>query len=709
LIRKSLNFIWVGNPALRPTTFIQSWAQCHPGWDLRVWDNEDLLGRNWVNAKHLRTMVQEQQWCGVADLMRWELLQELGGVFLDADSLCLRPLSDDLLENDAFACWENELERPGLIATGYLGACPGDPLIARIISDLSRIPSVSGQQAWSCVGPKRLTDTWRDLRYDRLTIYPSHHFIPRHYSGRVYHGSGAVYADQSWGSTYAGYATLETEGSGWQPGHGLPLPRITVGVPTRNQAHWLGEALDSALSQDYPDLEVLVVDDESEDDTPQLLASIRDPRLRVIRKSHTSLPDVRNLILEEATGDYICWLDSDDVLLPQVLSAYSERARDWPQVSVFYGDLLQIDAGGRPVGPLRYDNHAGNRHLLARLFQRNHMPNPGSFVRTAAMRAIGGFDPAAGGSCDYDLWMRLAARKEKFQHLGQTVLKYRWHGDNISFDPNIIRGTDLYLLQKMVETIPLDHLCSDLPWHDFPRACEEAAYRVGRLFQERGDLAKAAAWLAQSAMARSVTQLAPLPSGKDGELPHPAPKAGHPTPLIWISPDLDGPEFVNLHAIRAPRGPESREAAPDPDLTPEAISLGPIQPPLEPTPATPTREAFLYHPDWRGKAWVGVVMSYVTAFTPGEPIALILAWDPAAPSSITLEDAQDAVVKVLSLLKRDTVPDIVFVDRPEELLEVLESFDSVHWLGKTEAGDWNLNGRSGSRLSIAYNLLNQNN
>jgi hypothetical protein len=62
---------------------------------------------------------------GVADMMRWEILHAAGGIVVDADSIALRPLDDHLLDCEAFACWENEIVRPGLIAAGYFGAEPG--------------------------------------------------------------------------------------------------------------------------------------------------------------------------------------------------------------------------------------------------------------------------------------------------------------------------------------------------------------------------------------------------------------------------------------------------------------------------------------------------------------------------------------------------------------------------------------------------------
>jgi mannosyltransferase OCH1-like enzyme/GT2 family glycosyltransferase len=499
MIPRILNFIWIGDEAERPETCLKSWANHHPDWGFKVWGNADLASREWVNARHIRELLKERKWSDVADLMRWELLYDEGGVFLDADSICLRPLSDDLLAGEAFACWENEIERPGLIAAGALGAIRHNPFIGQIVLDLQNIPSVAGKPAWQTVGPQCITDAWRRHRYDGLTVFPSHYFIPRHYDGRVYRGGGRVFADQLWGSTRRNYGrmSLERPRAFVRP-EDSELPMITVGMITRNHARWIGEALESALGQDYPNFEIVVVDDGSTDTTPELLAAIDDPRLRVIRKQASNVPDSRNHVMNEARGDYVCWLDSDDVLLPGILRAYGDRALDWPDVAVFYGDIIQIDAQGRITGRLPYENHACNGHLLAQLFIRNRMPNPGTLVRTAAMREIGGFDLLTHGSCDYDLWLRLAAASHRFMHIGREVVKYRWHGDNLSLKGDRYRATDLYILRKMLDDLSMDKLCSDLPWHDPQHCLPFALTRISKLLLERGDPDQAREYLEEA-------------------------------------------------------------------------------------------------------------------------------------------------------------------------------------------------------------------
>ena len=75
------------------------------------------------------------------------------GFVVDADSVCVRPLDDSLLDNEAFACWENETARPGLIAAGYFGCSAENPFVGQIVNDIHNEATVVNDMAWKTVGP----------------------------------------------------------------------------------------------------------------------------------------------------------------------------------------------------------------------------------------------------------------------------------------------------------------------------------------------------------------------------------------------------------------------------------------------------------------------------------------------------------------------------------------------------------------------------
>jgi len=198
MIPRQLHFVWVGDESKTPHRYINSWSRLNPDFDVRVWGNADLKS-GWILAKHMRHF-WDRELCGVADLMRWEILYKYGGIALDADSEAVSVIPEYLLEPDVWCCWESELLRPGLLSNGAVGAVPENPLIGQIIEDL-QADEPGDLMAWQFSGPGRLTYTWQQYEYRDLTIWPSQLFLPDHFAGLPYNGRGPVIARQAWNST----------------------------------------------------------------------------------------------------------------------------------------------------------------------------------------------------------------------------------------------------------------------------------------------------------------------------------------------------------------------------------------------------------------------------------------------------------------------------------------------------------------------------
>ena len=131
-----------------------------------------------------------------------------------------------------------------------------------------------------------------------------------------------------------------------------PLPLITVIITTYNYAHTVGVAIDSALAQDYPELEVLVVDNCSTDATPELVERYRaDPRFRYIRnESNIGMVPNHNKGLREARGAYVLFLSADDFLLPGHISRSYWYLHEHPDIDVLYASTLFVEESGRFIG-----------------------------------------------------------------------------------------------------------------------------------------------------------------------------------------------------------------------------------------------------------------------------------------------------------------------------------------------------------------------
>lgn len=200
MINKIIHQIWLGDQSKRPNEMMQTWKDKHSDWDYKIWTEENIPA-----LVCQQQFDQMQELNGKADILRFELLHEYGGVYIDADSICLNRLDDFFLDNDSFCCWENEVMRPGIMSTGYVGSCQKNELMMSLIDRISHL-DLLGQDlgpAWKVVGPLLLTKTVTQLNYGRIKIYPSFYFIPRHYTGLEYVGKAKIYADQFWATTQA--------------------------------------------------------------------------------------------------------------------------------------------------------------------------------------------------------------------------------------------------------------------------------------------------------------------------------------------------------------------------------------------------------------------------------------------------------------------------------------------------------------------------
>ena len=202
-IPKIIHQIWLGSKP-RPIGLMESCRRMNPGWEYRLWTDTNLP-QDFINQHHIDAMGRLQPHfpeAGQADIIRYELLHRQGGFFVDADSEFIRPLDDELTCNDAFCCYENETARSGLLANGYLASTRQNALMALLIKELQRKESVVDEPPWKATGPLFLTHTVKKYAYKALTVYPSHYFIPQHFtSDTPYSGPGKVYCLQHWHST----------------------------------------------------------------------------------------------------------------------------------------------------------------------------------------------------------------------------------------------------------------------------------------------------------------------------------------------------------------------------------------------------------------------------------------------------------------------------------------------------------------------------
>lgn len=194
-IPKIIHQMWLGgNP---PSELMETWKKHNPDWGYILWTEQNLKNWRFANQYHIDNTKELN---GKCDIMRYEILHQLGGFFVDADTYCLRPLNEKLFMYDSVSVYESEKHRGGLIACGFMACQPKCKLMELCIKELNQ----SQSPAWWYVGPAFFTHIVQKYKYP-IKIYPSHYFIPKHYSGEMYAGAGPVYCDHLWGNTLKSY------------------------------------------------------------------------------------------------------------------------------------------------------------------------------------------------------------------------------------------------------------------------------------------------------------------------------------------------------------------------------------------------------------------------------------------------------------------------------------------------------------------------
>src|SRR4030042_2890488 len=125
---------------------------------------------------------------------------------------------------------------------------------------------------------------------------------------------------------------------------------VSISTPAYNQARVLAQSVRSALSQTHQALEVIVVDDGSPDDTPAVVRTLADPRLRYLRQENQGLSSARNTGMRASNGGLLSFLDADDLFLPDKLTLLVGELQARPQVGLVAGQAIPVDKDGRPAG-----------------------------------------------------------------------------------------------------------------------------------------------------------------------------------------------------------------------------------------------------------------------------------------------------------------------------------------------------------------------
>ena len=257
---------------------------------------------------------------------------------------------------------------------------------------------------------------------------------------------------------------------------------VTVIVPAYNYAEFIEQALDSALAQTCANLEVLVIDDGSTDQTPAVLRRYA-ARVRVITQDNCGLAAARNVGLREASHDLVAFLDADDRLLPGMLSllhgTLALMGRDYALVAANH---CYIDASGRPLD--KQMRGPGETVDVTRddLLLRNRFAVCSVLARRDALLALGGFDENLPRAEDRDLWLRVAERHQLLQ-VPDVLSEVRLHFRNMSKDADLMADCLRRILLAACARCPTDPALLRRCWSLYHHECAWMLHDARRRWQ----------------------------------------------------------------------------------------------------------------------------------------------------------------------------------------------------------------------------------
>lgn len=186
------------------------------------------------------------------------------------------------------------------------------------------------------------------------------------------------------------------------------LPRITIVTPSLNQGRFIEQTIQSVISQEYPDLEYIIADGGSTDDTVHILEKYSEKIVWYSKKDKGQTNAINNG-LRRATGEVLGYLNADDILLPGTLLLIAQSFAEHPDIQWLTGQCTIIDETGKETRSIisLYKNLLLYAHSYPMLFVTNYISQPATFWRTNLLDRCGLLDESLHYVMDYEYWLRL--------------------------------------------------------------------------------------------------------------------------------------------------------------------------------------------------------------------------------------------------------------------------------------------------------------
>jgi glycosyltransferase involved in cell wall biosynthesis len=248
------------------------------------------------------------------------------------------------------------------------------------------------------------------------------------------------------------------------------MPKVSIIIPYYNREEWLSQAIASVLNQTVTDIEVIIIDDGS-DKNPYFLRTISDSRLRYIRQENKGPASARNLGIDNSKGEYIAFLDSDDLFLPNKLEVQLQHMENDSEIAWSHTSYTRIDPDGNFLEAIQSGEFSGN--VYPQIISYCPIATPTVMIRKELLRGMR-FPESMRIAEDVLFWIDIAMRY-KLMGIDEPLTKVRMHGNNASINADV---------QLLGYKILLDH---DYPFPDI-RSFFYILHAKSKLYNQVGRL-----------------------------------------------------------------------------------------------------------------------------------------------------------------------------------------------------------------------------
>jgi glycosyltransferase involved in cell wall biosynthesis len=223
----------------------------------------------------------------------------------------------------------------------------------------------------------------------------------------------------------------------------MPMPElVSIVLPTYNRAAMIRPAIESCLAQTYETIEVLVVDDGSTDQTPEIVRQIaeRDSRVRYLRQENAKLPAALNTGFREARGDFLTWTSDDNAYEPNAIALMVDYLRAQPKVGLVYCDCQVVNSRGEVLRV--------TRRAQPEAIDRTNCVGACFLYRRSVAEQVGEYDRETFLAEDYDYWLRISKVAPLAYLSGVAPYRFRVHEASLTS----LRGAEAELQAARVRT-----------------------------------------------------------------------------------------------------------------------------------------------------------------------------------------------------------------------------------------------------------------